>query len=248
MMLGPRVSRPDCLLIQGETNNGKTTILKRFMQLHPKSIAPDGKMVQLALMIEAPASADEKRLLGRMLQGLGAMGRSATTVGQLETTLDAVIRNIGLKIMLIDEFQHTMVGPITKQIECLNMLKSLTNTFSLPIVCAGVMGVSKSLKFDPQLENRFLHVNLPKLKSSPEFVRLVLSFMRVIPLKREMLQTEFSAFHRRLGLLCDGKIGELHRLIREVGTIAIVSGDERFSIENLKAVEHLSPLVRITPH
>ncbi|MEI6703713.1 MAG: TniB family NTP-binding protein [Deltaproteobacteria bacterium] len=246
MKSSPRVTRPDCLLLTGATNNGKTFILKRFLHLNRPYIRPDGSVEHPVLMIQAPSKVDEKRFYAKILRKLGAVGSTAPSADALEHSVETNLRRSGTRILLIDEFQHFTAGSTNRHVENLQAIKCLTNELSLPIVGAGLPGARHSLHFDPQLENRFIQVSLPLLKSSPEFAILVMKFVATLPLRMEMPVAERIPVCKRLAVLCEGKIGEMHRLLREMAKIAIRSGDDLITFDRLKAVENLSPLLRMT--
>src|SRR5437868_22287 len=69
----PRIHRMPNLLIVGETNNGKTVVVSRFLKLHAalENSAGDHALVPV-MLIQAPPEPNENRFYSAILQAIGA--------------------------------------------------------------------------------------------------------------------------------------------------------------------------------
>jgi Bacterial TniB protein len=67
----PQVDRMPNLLIVGDTNNGKTMIIRRFQHQHPASDNPEGDHIIVpVLLVQAPPVPEEGRLYANILEAL----------------------------------------------------------------------------------------------------------------------------------------------------------------------------------
>ena len=82
----PQKSRMPNLLIIGDTNNGKTSILNRLLKRHPTddNINGDAKIIPL-IRVQAPPDADEGNFYNLILRELG-VPFSQVIVQQLNTS------------------------------------------------------------------------------------------------------------------------------------------------------------------
>src|SRR6202035_492111 len=98
----PGSHRMPNLLLVGDTNNGKTMLIRRFVELHPVKPADLGS-TRRVLLIQAPPVPDERRLYFAILDALHApyspSGLTAAKMMQVIT----VLRKVGVRMLVIDE-------------------------------------------------------------------------------------------------------------------------------------------------
>jgi GTPase SAR1 family protein len=92
-VLLPKTHRMPNLLIVGETNNGKTALLSRFVRQHPPQEG-DGAVASgiPVIAIEAPPVPDERRFYAETLRQVLAPFRASEPAGQLQTKCCACSR------------------------------------------------------------------------------------------------------------------------------------------------------------
>lgn len=242
---GPRVDRMECMLIVGETNNGKSRIIRHFMEKHPPRDKENGGGSEHAvLMIQAPPVPDEKRLYASILSRLGSPVTGYQSTGLQYLAVEKVLRGVNLKMLIIDEIQHLISGSTNKHRECLTALKFLSNDLQISLVGAGIRTAHYALaNFDPQLENRFKPILLPRWNYGEELARLLMSFEKLLPLRRPSNLAE-PKVARAIADLCDGKIGEIWTLLGLAAIEAIESEKECIDLSVLKRVESIAPTHR----
>lgn len=245
ILSSPRVDRMECMLIVAATNNGKTRLLRRFLDLHPPLDRGEGGITERpVLAIQAPPVPDEKRLYGSILSRLGGPGTSYQTAGQQYLAVEKTLKAINLKVLIIDEIQHLISGSTNKHRDCMNALKFLSNDLQISLVGAGIKTAHYALaNWDQQLENRFKPVLLPQWSFGPELAQLLMSIEQVLPLRKpsnlgkpEIVQL--------VADLCDGKIGEIWTLLGVAAFKAIDSSKEFIDLELLKSVQDIAPAHR----
>ena len=98
----------------------------------------------------------------------------------------------------------------------------------------------RALQTDPQLANRFEPALLPRWEFDTDFLRLLASFERMLPLREpSMLHDTFLA--TKLFSMSEGYIGELSRLLTETSVKAVQSGKEKIDAKLLDTIGWISP-------
>ena len=108
---------------------------------------------------------------------------------------------------------------------------------------AGTRAAFHALQTDPQLSNRFEPAVLPRWEQGEEYLRLLASFERALPLRRASRLVEERLALKLLSLI-DGKIGELARLLAEAAVRAVQTGAERIDRNILDGVHWVAPAER----
>jgi GTPase SAR1 family protein len=134
------------LLIVGDTNAGKTMLANRFVQLHPAADNPDGgAAIVPVLAIQAPPGPDENRFYNTILEALFAPYNPRERVAQKQVQVLRILKQIGVRMLIIDEVHNVLTGPVTKQRQFLNVLKYLGNDLQIPLVGLGTKEASLNL-------------------------------------------------------------------------------------------------------
>lgn len=248
----PRTHRMPNLLIVGDTNNGKTMLAQRFSALHPAEDNPEGEGVLAPVMlIQAPPVPDESRFYNAILEMLFAPYKPSERVDKKQFQAIKLLRYVGLKVLIIDEIHHILAGNLNRQKAFLNVLKYLGNELQISIVGVGTKDAFRALQTDPQLANRFDPVVLPRWEMDNDYLRLLASFERMLPLKKPSALTQ-SSLASKLFAMSEGYIGELSRVLSEASIYAIEQKKEVIDLKALSAIDWVPPSKRKrqldTPH
>lgn len=240
----PRQPRMPNLLLYGETGNGKTFIVNRFVQRHPATDNLQGDAASVpVLIIQAPPLPSESRLYDAMLETLYAPYNPRDHVSKKQFQVLRLLRAVNTRMVIIDELHHALVGPANQQRIVMNTLKYLGNALQLPLVGVGTREAIRAIQADPQLASRFRRVELTPWRMDREYRQLLASFERMLPLKQP------SQLHRdplALPLLAmsEGTIGELAAVLRAAAIAAVRSGRERIDRDGLAALQWEPPSTR----
>lgn len=215
------------LLIVGDSNHGKTTIIARFRQLCGQGYVNDeAEPVKPVIVAEAPPSADEKGLYISILEQFFTPYRATDPPSKLRYQVIHLFRSCHVRILVIDEFHSLLTGSPVKQREVMNAIKLMCNELAIPIVGVGTREAVRVLHTDPQHASRFDVLTLPLWELNVDFQRLLAGFEKVLPLKlRSNLHTPELA--QLLHTISEGNTGNLHRLLVECASTAIKSGKEQ---------------------
>jgi hypothetical protein len=148
-----------------------------------------------------------------------------------------------VKVLIIDEIQHVLAGPLLRQRAFLNVIQHLGNELQLPIVAVGTQDAFNAIQTDPQLANRFEPVILRRWTMGEDYLRLLASFEKALPLEHrsELLQTAMAI---KILSLSEGTIGEISALVCRAAIAAIETGTERITIASLERCDYVAPSER----
>lgn len=244
LLTHPKQHRMPNLLLVGDTNNGKTLLVNRFEKLHPEREHPDGDRLSLpVLSIQAPPTPDEARFYNTILEKLGAPYRSADRIDKKQFQSIRILSKIETKLLIIDEIQHILAGNQNKQRNFLNTIKYLGNELQIPIVGVGTKDAFNAIQTDPQLSNRFEPAILPRWEMGNEYLKLLASFERMMPLRKRSNLVENNLALKVLSM-SEGTIGEIAAVLGKAAVKAIETGSESISSKLLDSLDWTRPSER----
>lgn len=238
----PKTDRMPNLLIIGDTNNGKTALVRRFCSKHPSEDNPEGDAIIMpVLYVECPPKPDEGRLYDEILGKLYQKFKERDKDGKKASQVVKVCEAIGVKMIILDEVQHVLAGSGNQQRLFMNVVKSLGNKLRIPIVGVGIREAFSAIQSDEQLSNRFELAPLPRWRLDEEdYQRLIASFEAMLPLKYPSYLYDTQTANK-LFAMTDGYIGELSTLLSKATIEAIQSGEEKIDLALLNRLEWVAP-------
>lgn len=241
LMRKPKQPRMPNLLIVGDSNQGKTTLIRRFYELcGTPYINDEADPIKPVIVAEASSNADEKRLYCSILERFHAPYRPTDPTTKLLYQVIHLLRECRVRILAIDELHSLLTGSAIKQREVMNAIKMLCNELAIPIVGIGTRDAVRVLHTDPQHASRFDVVELPRWELNKQFQSLLVDFEAVLPLRNP------SKLHQRelaklLYSISEGNLGNLRRLVNQCAEDAIRSGQEQITEEIIRKNKWLQP-------
>lgn len=238
----PRRERMPNLLVIGPTNNGKTMVIEKFRRLHPAVSLPDSEKIPV-LVVQMPSEPSVGRFYVALQAAMGAPVRPRQRIAELEQATLALLRAVGVRVLVIDELHNVLAGRGDTRREFLNLIRFLGNELRIPLVAVGTRDAYLAIRSDDQLENRFEPFPLPRWEPGPEACSLLASFAAALPLRRPspIADEEMASY---LLARSEGTIGELAWLLTAAAAVAIESGEESINRRTLLAAPYTGPTER----
>lgn len=238
LLRGARRTRMPSLLVVGEPDIGKTTILKKFMRGHaPGFDSETGRTTSEVVAIEAPPEADEARLYAAILQAIGAPASGGRLI-DLERIVHLQLGRLGARLLIIDETNNLVIGTGAAQRKTLAALRRLSNQLQLSLACFGTMEALHALTSDPQVEGRVQPFRLTRLGNDADYATIVRSVIAFYPLRRTSAVNQ--PLINNVHDLTAGSPGKTFRLLNAAAVHAIDTGEEQITPQTL----HLDAVTR----
>ena len=221
--LDPPQMRHEGLLIYGDSNNGKTAILKRMYELHKTKldyVTKDGEAIYEIPIIyfQAPTIPDESRLYSLILDEL------------------CVPQN---RVDKVATKAHLAKHHLNKQRTFIDDLKQLSNSLSLTIVLAGTREAYSALSIGNETSSRFPALELPRWNNDKKFRSFVATYERCLPLKQASNMANNPELISKLFYQSEGLIGKTVNLLKKASIKAIQSKREYISIDDIEYLPKL---------
>lgn len=246
----PKKTRTQNLLITGESNIGKTSVVASFEKIHSSYTLEDEQkmtiIVRPVILALASDSADVKDLYISVLESFWTPFNPADSLTKLRHHMFHLLQECNVKMLIIDEIHHFLRGTPKQQRNVMDALKNIGNKLMIPIVCVGLKEASLILTSDPQLSSRFDSIKLTKWELDKNFRGLLQAFEKRIPLKKasNLAEREKATL---LFTISQGNLGNLHRLLTECATFAIENGVEEITIDIINQFKWVKPTSTLVP-
>lgn len=245
----PKSNRMQNLLIMGESNNGKTTIAKRFLEKNPPYLEVHQEpvtnhvyeiVVRPVIMVQCPHIPHEKSLYYGILEQLNLPYRKTTRAEYLKQIVIKAFVEMKVKVLILDEIHHILSGSPAKQREFLNLIKYISNEAKISIVALGTNEASYALKAEKQLDTRFDKLIIPRWKNDDDFLKLLATIERIIDLEKESDLTE-PALSNEIHSLSYGILGEVIKIVKKAAILSLESGENKITLKTIKELNYTSP-------
>jgi hypothetical protein len=190
-----------------------------------------------------PAEPTVGRFHGALLAALNTPVGDHGSLQRKETFALRLLREVGTRLLIIDELHNLLAGTARRQRELLNLLRHLGNELRIPVVCLGTREAYLAIRTDDQLENRFHPFLLPRWEDDAELARLLVSFEAMLPLA-EPSHLGSPALRALVMQRSEGTIGEITMLLMQAATAALLAGRERIDAVSLEAADYEPPSLR----
>lgn len=244
LMNYPKSTRMPNILLVGDSNNGKTALIKKFENKYlPHLLEEDSALAAPVVLFQMPPEPDERRFYNAILEKLYAPYKTSEKLEARQNRVKNLLIKLNTKLLIIDEIHHVLAGTPTKQRRFLNVIKYLSNELNISLVCAGTSDAFNAIQSDPQTANRFSPKVLERWRFDTEYKRLLLSFERQMPLKNVSNLKE-TGIARKILAMSEGLIGEIAKILELSTILAIESGIEKVTSNILNEIDYVAPTDR----
>ena len=236
----PKSIRSRGMLLYGDSNNGKTAILKKFYRDFSKDeyIDEDGDLIHLMpiVYVLSESSSDESVMFNKILSAMNVPTNHKEKIAKIK---EEVIYHLGImktKLIIIDEIQNVLQGPYNKMTQLITSLKTLNNTTGIPIILAGTQDAMSAISIDNQTKSRFKPLELVNWNNDENFSRFITTIEAMLPLKKASNLYQNYELLTYLHELSNGCIGEVIDILKDASIYAIRTKSEKITKKEIKEI------------
>jgi hypothetical protein len=236
----PPAPRIRSLMILGDSNNGKTMIMKKFQELKKK--LPDEnnpnplEYENPVLYIQAPVKASLKDLYNSIFISFKVPFKANESYSEKEAKIKHYCSINGIKMLIIDEIQGGTIGSPRQQREFVNGIKNISNLLEIPIVLVGIPSAIGLVNSDHQLKSRFVPTKIKKWDFDEDYLSLLYSIEMTLPLKKPSYIYENENLAKNILELSNGLIGDIVEICNLLAIEAINSKKEKIENSMLRKI------------
>lgn len=241
----PNQLRPESLALIGEPNYGKSAILERFLAMNPQPYDPSDEDVAIPIVaVELPTKSSDAALMRELISAMGANYSVKEPVDEMVRRFVRLADVMHVKLIVIDEFHNGFPGTVRQQREFLNLTRALTNRTRRPMVVAGTEEVENFITNDPQLDQRFSRIRIPRWTADIDGRRLLKGFEMKLGLRNPSNLDSVPMLELIMDL-ANGRLGNIARLLVSAAEAAIVDGSEVLTPDLLRSTAKRLPGKRL---
>ena len=175
----------------------------------------------------------ERRVYAQLLTSASVNVRHAATLIELEVRALALLKQLKVRVIVIDEVHNLLAGSAREQRVMLQLFRHLSNELKASLVCLGIADAREAIAGDTQLARRLDQLALPRWKADEEFQTLVVAILRSLPLRRPSALSAHSL--RTLARVTDGITAKVFSMLNELAIEAVRSGKEEITDDDVEA-------------
>lgn len=237
----PKIIRMPNILLVAPSFNGKTSILRRFLDNHPPSQDPAGEVtICPVLFVESPPGPNIGALYIEILDKLQVPYKTTAGIPEKLSQILKLFKLMDVRILILDEIHHLISGSVARQQEYRNALKSLGNAAQICIVASGTEDAHNAFSTDPQMRSRFRTEELPKWAATNEFGSILATLEQRTPLRLPSNLKDprmMMAIHLR----SEGMLGDICDLVKELAIDAIRNKTEQILLDRITTLKWAPP-------
>jgi len=245
--------RVTSILLVGSSNNGKTSLLKRFAELHPPydlfKTNPEKLTKEFfekyhatgipVKYIIAPSEPSETRLYSTILDSINAPFKDSDNTAKKQYLVEYYLEMLNVNMLVIDEIHNILSGSVAKQKQMLNAIKNMSNNLKIPIILSGTKDALRAISTDTQISSRFRPVYLTKWRMDKDYVALLATILATLPLKKESDILNSKTAQEILNI-SEGYIGDIVSLLKKAAIYALQNSKEKITINEIKECGYMS--------
>ena len=231
-----RSTRPTNFALIAPSNNGKSTILKRFAKLHPVKLvdAQQAVMAPCVLHLVMPSTPTESSLCSIILKALNIHHSERDPPMKKYAQVLRVLAYAEVRVLMFDEFNH-IANAGRKAGQVLAMLKNLCTEGQVTVVASGIETVRNALQSEDQIKNRFVILELKHWTMNPSYKKVVEAYERFLPLAEPSGLASSELLPLIYGMAGD-TIGGTVRLLQEAAAHALRTQKECIDAQMLRSM------------
>lgn len=238
----PQIRQASCFMIIGVGGAGKSSLLERIAK-DSDTWSQRNEVPSTHIELRLSAEPTLANIIRALCEQFGTPPFSHRK-DDVPAELKLLLRARGIKIILIDEFNHMFAVNRTEQRKVLNFFKNLSGPpLSLNIIAFGTHEALNAISVDTQLKSRFQVFELSHWKPGDELRAFLASYEKFIPLKlpSNLASKEIIQF---LSTALDPTTRNIVNRLKWAAMLAIIEGTERIECDNLDRAHYLPDITK----
>lgn len=242
----PDKIRPPSMLIVGDSHCGKSSLVRRFRDMHPPTDGMYEATCPVFYLRSCPPEPDESRLYEEILQELMIPFRYSDKPAKKMEEVRYQFEQIGVRVIILDEIGNTLSGSGLKQRVFMNAIKNIHNNMQRPIVLVGTKEAQYVTSSDRQFESRFIPEQLKRWEDGTHFERFLAKLELTLPFENASFLASRNISKMIYKRAESGCIGDFVDLVTKAAVFAIKSDEGRITAKHIKECD-FSPSSRKPP-
>jgi hypothetical protein len=233
-------TKPRGLIIIGEPDTGKSKTMTEFRNRNLPERDPDSEYAEHPVVyMKAPNDPNPTVFLKKLLDSLGYPIRYNATTSEIFAYAIRMLKHCKVGTVIVDEFRDIGSANISQKIiDFFVFFKNLINETERPFIVGGTPDLLNFISSDRNLVGRLDQVvRLERLEFN-EFIKVLLAFERLVPLRKASNFHENEQLIQNLYSHSGGYIGEINRLLEDACKLAITSNEERITLSTIDRITY----------
>ncbi|URN93097.1 MAG: TniB family NTP-binding protein [Candidatus Pristimantibacillus lignocellulolyticus] len=144
------------LNLSGRTGAGKTTIVKQYVERHPRKLTDTGTIIPVLYVKVPPRLKTPKALASKILGEMGDLFANSGTDEELGRSIVQFVRDCQTEMIILDEFQHLIDRDTLNVLATASdWLKLLTEELNIPVILCGLPESKDIFEYNEQIDGRY---------------------------------------------------------------------------------------------
>lgn len=174
-----RVTKPNPFRARGALlvaapDNGKSVLLRALIASLDESVYEDRSPDSItSVYFDAPVGATWRTLFLSIGERIGI---PLPQRGRSDIFLPRIVKGLkerDTKVIVVDELNNLVSGPIKSQHQVLEFLRTLSNHLGIPVIAAGTLRALSAVELDSQYLSRWPPIRLPEWPLNREYLALL---------------------------------------------------------------------------
>jgi len=237
----PKSHRPQSCLIIADPAAGKTALAKQFVKtVNPEFTGKGEGRTMPVVYVQAPPNGNAALLYTAILESIGAPHRPTWLMNRKIFELQNLLPKLGTRMLIVDELHHILAGTVRDRSVFLNVLKSLSSEFGIPIVGIGTKELLRAMHTDEQFASRFEPYRLKQWNADEDYARFLVQLCRHAGFK-DTSAVKQKGFVRTIHRQSKGLTGEAWKLMSRLLEYAETQGSDKLDIGMLEKIGWVMP-------
>jgi hypothetical protein len=220
------------MLLVGESLIGKSFLIDHFKRQYPADDNVDGDAAIVPIGHITVAGRARADLYREIMGSLNARPAATAKPDAVRTDCIALMKSVGMKVLIIEEFQDLMVGTATEQDVALNHVKYIMSQTGRPIIASGIEKAAAAVNRSTQIKSRLRQKYLQRFQLDAAYLQALCMWEQTLPL-RKASNLDGIAIAQDIHERTDGVTGRVSELLQFAAEIAIEDKSECITIQTL---------------